>query len=79
MNWLSSLPVDKILLGRPSDLPRIPKRRVTLSIIMIIVSGVLGWGLLRLTQVVLSPVEVKIVDDDGHRPPPPPLPTSPFH
>lgn len=78
MNRLSSLPVGTILLGRPSGLPRFPRRWVILSIIMIILSGVLGWGLVRISQTVFSPVEVKIVDGGGHRPLPPSLPTSPF-
>jgi hypothetical protein len=72
------LTVRALLLGRPADLPKIPRHRVIVSIVVIILSGAIGFGLTRLAQTAFSPIEVKIADDSGHRTPPTPLPTSPF-
>jgi len=72
------LTVRALLLGRPADLPKIPRHRVIVSIVVIILSGAIGFGLTRLAQTAFSPIEEKIADDSGHRTPPTPLPTSPF-
>ncbi len=78
MNRLNPIPVRTILLGEPDNFPKIPKHRAVLAIIVIVLSGALGWGGVRLVEAVNSRIAVKIADHGSHRPPPPPLPTSPF-
>lgn len=78
MSSFNKLPIRGILLGAPDKFPKIPKHLIFLSIIAIILSGALGWGLVRLTLTASSAIEMKIADHHLHHPPPPPLPPSPF-
>ena len=74
--WLAKKSPDRRGVSDPPPFPRV---LVAVSIITILLSAVLGWGLVRMSQVVWAPTDVKLVDNGGHqrRPPAPTAPPSP--
>jgi hypothetical protein len=73
-SWIGTLDRDRAL-------PPLSRRKIVLSVLSILLSAVIGWGLVRLGQIVWSPTQVTRVDHSGmqRRPPaPPPPPTPPF-
>lgn len=51
---------------------------MSLAILIIVAAGLLGWAVVALTGRVVAPIQVKLIDHGGHRPPRPPLPPTPF-